>query len=137
MLQALMERMNFSEKVKALLESHRMSQAQLAEVVGTHQPQVSKWLNSGVVPSIPLALRVARALKVPLDYLVDDAQDDLRLPSELGDDERAIIDLYRDLELSRQEAVKRLATPLERFPKNLVAHDEAGEEPPAKGKRKA
>lgn len=65
----------FSEKVRQRMEERRLSQQALAEAVGTSQSQVSSWLNQGAIPSTPFALKVARTLQLPLEYLVDDAMD--------------------------------------------------------------
>lgn len=114
MSQGVMSGMDFAAKVKLLLERYRMSQADLAEAVGTHQPQVSKWLNGGVMPSMPLALRVARALKVPLDFLMDDELEELPRPVELPQDEANVLNVYRSLKrtgsLDEDEAITGLAS---------------------------
>jgi transcriptional regulator with XRE-family HTH domain len=62
----------YGQKVRRLMKRNHLTQAELAALIGTHQPQVSKWLNQGVVPSMGLALRTARILGTSLDFLLDD-----------------------------------------------------------------
>jgi transcriptional regulator with XRE-family HTH domain len=104
MRQALMGDMEFAEKVKILMGREKLSQADLAEAVGTHQPQVSKWINNGVKPSLPFAIRIARALRVSLDYLMDDSLDEEI--AGISDDERQILSIARVIGL--ETAIRRL-----------------------------
>jgi transcriptional regulator with XRE-family HTH domain len=122
MRQALMGDMEFAEKIRLLMGRERLSQADLAAAVGTHQPQVTKWLTSGVRPSLPFALRLARALRVSLDYLMDDT---LEEPSgDLSDDERQILEIARVV--GYETAIRRLTVAPEPRPIEQ-------EKPPAAG----
>lgn len=47
-----------------------MTQAELARLVGTHQPVVSLWESGNQEPSLSSAAKIAKALDVTLDYLV-------------------------------------------------------------------
>src|SRR5262245_47357824 len=104
-----MKDMTFTEKVRTLLKAHRLSQSDLAEALGTSQPQVSRWLEGGTPPRSDYLLKMARTLGVPADYLIDDALDEPPRAPELNDDERYLLQLYRDLGLSREEAARGLA----------------------------
>jgi transcriptional regulator with XRE-family HTH domain len=104
------EIMKFADKVRDLLKLHRMSQSDLAAALGTNQPQVSRWLESDTPPKWDYLLKMSRALGVPADYLIDPEQDAPPPSPELSDDERFVLQLYRDLRLSRDEAVRRLAS---------------------------
>src|SRR5262245_18632762 len=106
--------MELPEKVRNLLKMRGMSQTDLAASLATSQQQVSRWLDPEKPPRWSYLLDMARTLGVTVDYLLDPEQKDPAPPSELTDDERAIIELCRDLELSRREAVRRLANPLPR-----------------------
>src|SRR4051794_10286382 len=101
--------MMFAEKVRNLLKERRLSQSDLAEALGTSQPQVSRWLEGGTPPRWDYLLKMARALGVSVDYLIDAEQDEPPRPPELTDDERFVLQLYRDLRLSREEAARGLA----------------------------
>jgi transcriptional regulator with XRE-family HTH domain len=104
-----MKVMTFAEKVRNLLKARRLSQSDLAEALGTSQPQVSRWLEAGTPPRSDYLLKMARVLGVPADYLIDADQDEPPRPPELSDDERYLLQLYRDLGLSRDEAARGLA----------------------------
>jgi transcriptional regulator with XRE-family HTH domain len=104
-----MKVMTFAEKVRNLLKAHRLSQSDLAEALGTSQPQVSRWLEGGTPPRSDYLLKMARTLGVSVDYLIDDEQDEPPQPPELSDDERFVLQLYRDLRLTRVEAARGLA----------------------------
>jgi transcriptional regulator with XRE-family HTH domain len=104
-----MEVMRFAEKVRNLMKLRRLSQSELAELLGTNQPQISRWLESDTPPRWDYLLKMARALGVPADYLIDPAQDVPARASELSDDERYLVQLYRDLGLSREHAARALA----------------------------
>lgn len=54
------------DEVKALRGRMNKSQAQFAELVGTHKRTVRRWENNEVEPS-PLAQRLLEALEVPAD----------------------------------------------------------------------
>jgi transcriptional regulator with XRE-family HTH domain len=101
--------MRFAEKVRNLLKSRRLSQSELAALLGTSQPQVSRWLEGDTPPRWDYLLKMARALGVTADYLIDPEQDEPPRPPELTEDERIVLQLYRDLGLSREEAVRGLA----------------------------
>src|SRR5436309_14206232 len=104
--------MTFAEKVRGLLKSRRLSQSDLVEAQGTSQPQVSRWLEADTPPRADYLLKMARTLGVPADYLIDDDQDEPPQPPALSDDERFVLQLYRDLGLTRDEAARGLAAML-------------------------
>jgi transcriptional regulator with XRE-family HTH domain len=68
-------RMTFAQKVVKLREAKGWKQSDLRRAIGDVSPTtVSNW-ESGAIPSMDVALKVARALGVSLDYLADDAQE--------------------------------------------------------------
>lgn len=101
--------MRFAEKVRSLLKERRLSQSDLAAMLGTSQPQVSRWLEGDTPPRWDYLLKMARALGVTADYLIDSALDEPPRSPELADDERFVLQLYRDLGLTREEAARGLA----------------------------
>jgi transcriptional regulator with XRE-family HTH domain len=67
--------MTFGEKVLTLRKQKGWSQRDLVKAIGEAGPStVSAWEN-GSTPAMDVALKVARALGVALDYLADDAQE--------------------------------------------------------------
>lgn len=102
--------MEFAAKVRHLLKVKGLTQLELAECIGTSQQVVSRWLESNTPPKAPYLLKLARALGVMADYLIDDAQEE-PAPAEpsVSDDERYVVRTIRALNLSFEEAVRRLA----------------------------
>lgn len=102
------------DKIVMLAEARGWDQGELESRAGLARGRISKWKADQGEPSAKQALRMARLLNVSMEYLADDDLDEpAPVPSiALAADERAIIDLYHDLELDKREAVKRLATPL-------------------------
>jgi transcriptional regulator with XRE-family HTH domain len=100
--------MTFVEKIEQLRKLRGLSQSDLAAAAGISQPRISEWKrDDSRGPSLPVALSIARALGVPLDYLADDAQDDP--PASLNAAEQQAVLLTRALALSVEEVARRLA----------------------------
>lgn len=104
------------DKIVMLLDQRRLDQDEFESLAGLARGRISKWKADQGEPTASQTLRMARLLQVSMEFLADESIDEpLPPPAEhflFNEDERAIIELYRDLELNRQEAVKRLATPL-------------------------
>lgn len=104
--------MNFAAKLKLLMKQHRYSQNDVAARVDVSQSLVSMWTTGKSVPAMYEAARLAKLLNVDVEFLADDAQDE-PAPAEFTEGERAIIELIRAMRLERQEALRRLAIPIE------------------------
>jgi transcriptional regulator with XRE-family HTH domain len=61
----------FYAKLVALMEVRNLVPATLAKVAGVDKQKISRW-KTGTLPAIDDALRVAKTLGVPLDFLADD-----------------------------------------------------------------
>lgn len=91
--------MRFSEKLIKLCDAKGWLQSDLWRAVGrVSRTTVSSWFNDNSRPDMDTALLVARALRVPLDYLADDSQDEP--PAGLPDDEIAVLNQYRSLKVT-------------------------------------
>lgn len=75
--------MKWSLKLAKHRAERRMSQAELAGLVGLQDSRISRWENGDGNPSMAQGLRLARALGVSYDYLADDALDEPPGLSEL------------------------------------------------------
>lgn len=98
---------NLTAKIKALLDARGLSQNELARLAGVHQPRISEWFGGSGGPSLLTALRIARALGVPLEYLADDGQD--APDPALSQEEANILEMVRTLGVP--EARRRLLQP--------------------------
>lgn len=65
--------MKFGEKITKLKKLKNLSQVALAEATGISRDAISKYERGDSVPSVDYAKRIADALGVSLDYLVNDS----------------------------------------------------------------
>lgn len=62
--------MLFGDRLSELRKKKKMSQSDLAKNIGVHAPVIGRYERSEVKPSIEVAVKIAEALNVSLDYLV-------------------------------------------------------------------
>lgn len=62
--------MSFYKRLKDLREDHDLSQAELAEVLGTTRQQVGKWELGIQMMGVDKYIKLARYYNVSLDYLL-------------------------------------------------------------------
>lgn len=93
------------EKISRLIKLTGISQNKLAEAVGIRAASFSDLKNGNWNPSAVQALKIARALGVSVDFLLDEGRDDFPSRSIL-DRERWVLDTVRALGFD--EAKRRL-----------------------------
>lgn len=62
--------MLFGDRLSELRKQKKLSQDGLAKKIGVHAPVIGRYERSEVKPSIEVAVKIAGALSVSLDYLV-------------------------------------------------------------------
>lgn len=62
--------MNFGERLRLLRKEKGLSRDDLAVIVGTSGPIIGRYERNEITPSVEVALKIADALEVTLDYLV-------------------------------------------------------------------
>lgn len=62
--------MLFGDRLSELRKRKKMSQDEIAKKIGVHAPVIGRYERSEVKPSIEVAVKIAEALNVSLDYLV-------------------------------------------------------------------
>lgn len=67
--------MGYAEKLRKLCAMRGFDQTSLAESVGVSKSSMSRILSGAQEPKLRLAYELAKALKVTMDYLVDDSLD--------------------------------------------------------------
>jgi transcriptional regulator with XRE-family HTH domain len=85
---------DFSTKLKDIIESRGVTQAWLAEKTGATEATISRYLSGVHKPNLEIVARIAQALNVSIDYIMD-----LSLsPTPYKEPEREIVilaDAYR------------------------------------------
>jgi transcriptional regulator with XRE-family HTH domain len=61
---------NFGERLKDLRTERKMSQTELADLVGLRYAHVSRYENGGSRPSADMLMKLSKALNVSTDYLL-------------------------------------------------------------------
>ena len=74
--------MKLGEKITKLKKLKNLSQVALAEATGISRDAISKYERGDSVPSVDYAKRIADALGVSLDYLVNDSDKEEVLDNE-------------------------------------------------------
>ena len=65
-----------ARNLRELLEERRMSQRELADLIGAAAPNVSYWCNGVTVPTIYKLIDICNAMKVPMDRLLKRRESD-------------------------------------------------------------
>jgi transcriptional regulator with XRE-family HTH domain len=98
--------MPFPEKLARLIDLRGVSQSRLARETGIAQPKISAMASGKQRPYMDQAIKLAQGLGVSLDWLADDAQDELPAP----DPEREFVAKLVDA-IGVGEAKRRLLAP--------------------------
>lgn len=60
----------FSEKLKQLRKKNKITQEQLAKMLGLERSSVAKYESKSIIPSIDTLTRIAKIFNVSIDYLI-------------------------------------------------------------------
>ncbi|WP_094607706.1 hypothetical protein SPSIL_009330 [Sporomusa silvacetica DSM 10669] len=82
-----------NEKIKIARANMNLSQAALARAVGVQQSTVASWEKGRTEPDTVMVGRLAQALKVTSDHLLDIQSEQLVLPEGVADLAKKIADL--------------------------------------------
>jgi putative transcriptional regulator len=55
--------------INRVIRQKKMTQAMLANMVGVKREYLNRIINKKITPTVPLGMRIARALKVPIEEL--------------------------------------------------------------------
>jgi len=101
--------MEMIQKIRRAIDARGITQDALERSIGLPQGRISKWAGGQGEPTARQAWRIARAIGVPLEYLIDD---EMTEPGAALDyDTRALVDTYQALGLDLREAIRRLHSP--------------------------
>lgn len=99
----------FKEKLKSILEEKDISQQEFAKITGLHPDEADAFLWGNKVPSIDELIKIAGALNVSANYLLDipethnENKDSFYI--ELTDRERKYIEVFRKLNEDNQDII--------------------------------
>lgn len=55
--------------INRIIHQKKITQAMLAKMVGVKREYLNRIINKKITPTVPLAMRIARALRVPTEEL--------------------------------------------------------------------
>lgn len=88
-----------SQQIHALRSARRMSQVELARLLGVSKQSVSNWENDNIQPSIEMLVKLSEVFSVSTDYLLglkrEETVDVSGLPGDVIAHIRQIIDDFR------------------------------------------
>jgi len=87
--------MSFGERLRTARTQKALTQSQLAEAVGIHYTQVGRYEKKGAVPAADVLTRLADALGVSGDYLMNGTADE-HAATQLND--RDLLEHFREVE---------------------------------------
>lgn len=98
---------DFSRRILEELDYLNTTRAELARYLGTRQSTVESWLKRDSVPAADTALKIARFLNVPLEYLIDGTHPEESKSARLSDYEKRLLEGSR--ELTQEDKAELLA----------------------------
>lgn len=101
--------MSLGKRLDELREERGISVRELARRLGGVAPNtVSRWIEGDISPRLDEAIKLAAFFEVSLGYLAYDDRREGSASSGLTADEEFVLQLYRDMGIGREEAVRRL-----------------------------
>lgn len=87
-----MTKLALYEKLEDMIADRQITKAELARQVGVSQVTMTKWCSGRSTPCRDNLIKICRVLDVPVSLFLDDED-----PFLLSNNEKDLIDLYRDL----------------------------------------
>ena len=97
-----MQSESFTDRFYRLLKERNMTQKQIGKLSGMSQNGISSWKVNGSIPRADVAIRMAKALKVPVEYLVFGEEQDIE------PEVYALISEVKTLSKEKQRVIKDL-----------------------------
>lgn len=100
---------NMVQNLKLLRTKNKISQQQLADIIGVTQQSINKYENHKIEPDIQTLIKLAEYFNTSVDYLVGHTDIDHVIESivryDLNQDEAVLIDKYRRLSKKQKNVV--------------------------------
>jgi transcriptional regulator with XRE-family HTH domain len=95
------------KKILHVAESKKLTQVDLAEAAGVAPPRITAWKQGEGGPKIGQALKLARVLGVPLEYLADDSiAVDAVIEPPLSYEDATVLAVFRALKLPLPDVIR-------------------------------
>ena len=115
--------MNFDERLKKLRLESNFSKGDLASMIGVHYSQVGRYENKGAQPSVEVLSKLANALGVTTDYLMNGTAENLannslsdkellnqfKFIEKLPDSEKSVVKIFLDAFITKKQ-IQQLAS---------------------------
>ena len=96
------------ENLRKLREEARISQKQLAEIIGVSQQSINKYENHNIEPDIETLIRIADHFGTSVDYLIGHStlpyKETAAQVCDLNGEEKALLSGYRALNAQQKQA---------------------------------
>ena len=89
------DKMEFSTRLKQLRKKKELSQADLAEAIGVHFTQISRYERGETKPNAEAMTKMAKALDTTVDFLMNGTSDDIAIEAGL---DKEIIYRFKQLQ---------------------------------------
>ena len=93
----------FGARLKEIRKAKNMSQAELAEAVGTSQSRIADYEAGKTFPTVPVIIRIAKFLNVSADYLLGLTDNPQPWNNDLPESVRRQLEEYEKLKEKYQE----------------------------------
>lgn len=104
--------MSFAERLKKLRKKKGLSQNELAEAIGVHFTQVSRYERGETKPNAEAMTKLARALDATVDYLMNGTVDDVVQEAGL---EKEMINRFKQVQDLAAEEKKTVLSLLDAY----------------------
>lgn len=100
--------MEFGRKLRSILEFEGLSQKEFAEKINVHPSTLNGYINDGKQPDFELLKRIAAALEVSTDYLLDYDNGEKPQGPPLSEEELALLTSFRGFSREKREVIAAL-----------------------------
>lgn len=93
------------KNLKLLRQNYKISQQQLADVIGVSQQSINKYENHNIEPDIETLMKMADYFCVSVDYLIGHSDEHGADVSSISADEAKLINNFRSLTPKQRESI--------------------------------
>jgi len=112
--------MSFAERLKRARQEKGLSQSELANSVGIHYTQIGRYENKGARPAADILAKIANALEVSSDYLMNGTAEDVakdtltdkdllnqfKTIEQMDDSDKSVVKIFLDAFITKKQIQK-------------------------------